>query len=53
MAEHTSFGDIVDFVEERGGSLGGEARYELLQLVSKYAHDMNALALSNWEAGRG
>jgi hypothetical protein len=53
MAEHTSFGDIVDFVEEHGGSLGGEARYELLQLVSKYAHDINALALANWEAGRG
>jgi hypothetical protein len=53
MAANDAFADIVDFVEEHGGSLGGEQRDELYRLVAAYARSLSDDATSNWAAGRG
>jgi hypothetical protein len=53
MATSDSWSDLVDFVEEHGGSLSGEQRYELVCLAKHYCDALNANKLSNWEAGNG
>jgi hypothetical protein len=39
MAANDTFADLLDFVEEHGGSLGGEQRAHLHLLAAAYAHD--------------
>ena len=40
MAANDTFYDLVDFVEEHGGSLSGEQRAHLHLLAAAYAHDL-------------
>ena len=39
MAANNTFYDLVDFVEEHGGSLSGEQRAHLHLLAAAYAHE--------------
>jgi hypothetical protein len=53
MATSGRFSDIVDFIEEHGGSLSGEQWDELRKLVLAYRDAYAANKLSNWEARNG
>jgi hypothetical protein len=53
MATNDSFCDIVDFVEDHGGSLSGERRVELEKLVQSYASDWMLALLLKVSASNG